>query len=326
MEPNFPTSTLTPAAVAQLVGVRAAQLVAQGVPELAGLIHVVGRLSSLGEARGTWYYAVRLSDDAGAVLLDIPLGLAKTAHLESGQYVRATGALRVQAARPGFLEFRIAVSQIFPVEDPADTSMAWPTATPARMTIDRMNALKLRKASFPDTRPIRVSLIRSSSPQARVAEDCLAELQRVRDALVIEQLRVNILDARQIAEAISRAAGDVVMLIRGGGDGADFDVFDDPRVVEAMAAKRAYRVVGLGHSGNSTLLDHIVEHAARTPAQAGMHVRERLEAIAAPSQVLAPASVREAHGFWRLVDSVPGWGWALIVVAATAAIVHLILR
>lgn len=320
MEPNSQTGTLTPAAVAQLVGVRAAQLVAQGLPELAGLINVVGRLSSLGEARGAWHYAVRLTDDAGSVQLDIPVAIARASHLAPGMTVRATGVMRIQSGRPGNLEFRLVVSQIFPVEAVGEGPLAWPTAAAARMTIDRLKSLTVRKMPFPTSRPVRISLVRSSSPQAQVAQDTMAELRRVAGAVELEQLRVNILDATQIAEAIARASGNVLILIRGGGDAADFDVFDDPRVVEAMAAKRAYRVIGLGHSGNSTLLDLVAEHSAPTPAQAGMHVREQIEAAPGAAVPATPGVRRQAPRFWRLVDSVPAWAWGLVVLGLTAAI------
>jgi exonuclease VII large subunit len=59
----------------------------------------------------------------------------------------------------------------------------------------------------------------------------------------------------------------VIVLIRGGGDPADFDVFDQKSVIEAWAGKNAYKVLGLGHEGTgSTLLHFISDYAASTPS------------------------------------------------------------
>jgi exodeoxyribonuclease VII large subunit len=86
------------------------------------------------------------------------------------------------------------------------------------------------------------------------------------------------LDPVAIATAIRDAnSDDIVMIIRGGGDAADFEVFDDPRVVTALSSQQAHRVVGLGHTGNATLLDLFCDFSANTPAQAGAYVRERVQ-------------------------------------------------
>src|SRR3974390_862385 len=64
-------------------------------------------------------------------------------------------------------------------------------------------------------------------------------------------------------------------IVRGGGDPEWFAAFNDVRVVEALAAHRGYRVLGLGHTGDKTVADLIVEHAAAVPAEAGRHIAEQ---------------------------------------------------
>ena len=90
----------------------------------------------------------------------------------------------------------------------------------------------------------------------------------------------NFASKTQVAElsaAIREAAADVVAIIRGGGSSQDFEVFDDARVIVALAEQRAHRVVGLGHTGNTSLLELVADVTANTPAQAGTYIRERVQ-------------------------------------------------
>ena len=49
-------------------------------------------------------------------------------------------------------------------------------------------------------------------------------------------------------------------------------------VLRAFAARTdAYRVVGLGHTQHTTLLDLVSDFAAKTPSLAGSHIREQIE-------------------------------------------------
>lgn len=46
-------------------------------------------------------------------------------------------------------------------------------------------------------------------------------------------------------------------------------------MIEALAAHGAYRVLGIGHTGDRTVADLIVEYAAAVPAEAGRHIAEQ---------------------------------------------------
>ena len=48
-------------------------------------------------------------------------------------------------------------------------------------------------------------------------------------------------------------------------------------MIVALAEQRAHRVVGLGHSGNTSLLELVADVTANTPAQAGTYIRERVQ-------------------------------------------------
>ena len=64
-------------------------------------------------------------------------------------------------------------------------------------------------------------------------------------------------------------------LSRGGGSDEQFSVFENPELLRAWSEKRAYRIAGIGHSGNSTALDLLSDFAATTPAAACTHIATR---------------------------------------------------
>lgn len=298
---------MAPATFNQLATVRVGQLLAEHLPGLAGLVRVAGHLADPGLARGAWHYGVRLSDDGGRVLVDLPAALVRSRKLAAGQWVLLTGIVRVRAGQLGTLELRLEVSDVETAQT-ADVARRVPATASGRMTPEAVSGLPNVRRPFPvvDGRPLQLVLIQSSSLQAQVAQDCLAEIDKLGKLVSVQQVPINMLDAAAIANAIEKARGDVLLLIRGGGDAADFEVFDDPRVVTALAEKDCYRVIGLGHSGNKTLLDAVVECSARTPAQAGLHVRESVERVIAlwrersQQHQAAPLAVRSTGTRWAV--------------------------
>jgi exonuclease VII large subunit len=87
-------------------------------------------------------------------------------------------------------------------------------------------------------------------------------------------------NAEAIANAIRRATGNVLVLIRGGGDPAEFDVFDHKCVLKAWASKAAFKALGLGHEGTGgTLLDFISDYVGSTPTAVGSFLAQRMSAM-----------------------------------------------
>jgi hypothetical protein len=265
---------LTPATLHQLVTAQAAGMLAQHLPQVVGIVRVTGHISDPGPARSQWHYGVKLSGSGSQIEVALPANLVVARGIAAGQCVRVTGLLRPRVSRLGALELRIEAGDI----ERCDAGAHGRIEEGGRITLDRLKSLPVRRFPFPVvSERLRIALIRSSSANAQVAQDCVAELAKLGRLVTVGSIRINMLDPVSIADAVNRAEGDIVMIVRGGGVAADFEVFDDPRVVSALAAKRAYRVVGLGHSGNATMLDLVADHSARTPAQAGLHVREKVE-------------------------------------------------
>ena len=269
-------SDVSPGTLQQFTTLLLERLAASELPELGGMIRLHGRWTDPGRASGKSYYGAKIVDDGGAqAKVEILASLVASRGIVPGHMVIATGRLAVRSTNFG-LEVRLVATDI----QLGDQEQAAKTegAQQGRMTIDRLRSIPMRRVPFPDRDSVSVTLIHSNSAAAQVTQDCMAELSKLGDAVGVFPVKVNMLDPVAIAKAIREAnADDIVMIIRGGGDAADFEVFDDPRVVTALSSQQAHRVVGLGHTGNATLLDLVADFSANTPAQAGAYVRERVQ-------------------------------------------------
>lgn len=320
---------LSPATLHQLVSVQASKILVDQLPEVLGLVRVTGILSDPGQARGQWHYGVRLADDGAQIQLDLPANLVTARELTAGKSICVTGVLRPRTSKLGAVELRLEVGDAR--ADQTGKVVARMSAPAGRISIEHLKSLQVGNHPFPVTngRPLTVAVVQSSSAQAQVAQDCQGELEKLGPVVQVIPCRVNILDPEAVAAAIRNAVADVLIVIRGGGGTAEFDVFDDERVVTALAGKSSYRVVGLGHSGNQTLLDIIAEHSARTPAQAGLHVRECVEtkirewrairdALAKASETPATADARLGGLNLGLPVSSASHTWVWVVIAFIA--------
>lgn len=139
--------------------------------------------------------------------------------------------------------------------------------------VSHLRSLGFKRIPFP-RRLDTLSVIHSRSQQANVLADFLNELGS--RTYPIEDIPVAMTDPSAIAQAVTTAKGNVLVLVRGGGDDGDFAVFQDDRVVSALARKNAHRVTGLGHSGNLTCADVVADFCTSTPASAGGYVREQV--------------------------------------------------
>lgn len=267
---------VSPGTLQQFTTILLERLAASELPELGGMIRLHGRWTDPGRASGKSYYGAKIVDDGGSqAKVEILASLVASRGVLPGHLVIATGRLAVRSTNYG-LEVRLVATDI----ELGDQEQAAKTevAQQGRMTIERLRSIPMRRVPFPDRDSVSVTLIHSNSAAAQVTQDCMAELSKLGDSVGVFPVKVNMLDPVAIATAIRDAnSDDIVMIIRGGGDAADFEVFDDPRVVTALSSQQAHRVVGLGHTGNATLLDLFCDFSANTPAQAGAYVRERVQ-------------------------------------------------
>ncbi len=268
-------SDVTPGTLHQLSTLLLERLASTQLPEMGGMIRLHGRWTDPGRPNGKSYYGAKVVDDGGAqAKVEILTSLVSSRGIVPGQNVVVTGRLAVRTSNYG-VEVRLVGADIQLGEQ--EEAVQTDATRQGRMTIDRLRALPLGRVSFPDKDCVSVALIQSTSAAAQVASDCMAELSQLGTAVDVLPVRINMLDPVAIAAAIREAAADVVAIIRGGGSSQDFEVFDDARVIVALAEQRAHRVVGLGHSGNTSLLELVADVTANTPAQAGTYIRERVQ-------------------------------------------------
>lgn len=266
---------ITPATLQMYSALLLERLAASELPEMGGILHLRGKWTDPGRASGKYYYGAKIVDDGGAqAKVEVQASLVAGRGIAPGHQVVATGRLVVRASNYG-IEIRLSASDIQLAQQ--EEAAVSEDVSQGRLTIERLRSMPARRIPFPENYPVTVTLIQSTSAAAQVSLDCMAELTKLGEGICVYPVQVNMLDPVAIAQAIRDATGtDIVMLIRGGGDANSFEVFEDARVVYAMATNEAHRVVGLGHTGNSTLLDHLVDWTSNTPAQAGAYVVEQI--------------------------------------------------
>jgi exonuclease VII large subunit len=83
-----------------------------------------------------------------------------------------------------------------------------------------------------------------------------------------------------VAEAIQRATGNILVVVRGGGDPASFEVFDHKVVLRAWAAKSAYKALSLGHEGTgASLIEFVSDYVGSTPTAVGAFLEQKISAM-----------------------------------------------
>lgn len=266
---------ITPAILHQLTECILEQDTNSRFSEFMGVLRLRGRFSSQKTAGKNTY--AKISDDGGvSVSVTISTSLVDSRGVVAGSDVIVTGRLRIVSSQYG-LEIRLLASDI-ELED-ISTWASTELTRQGGITLDLFRTLPTRRNQFPDSPPFDVTVIHSSSAESQVFHDCLSEIARLGNLVTINTTTVNMLDAVALASAIFQAPDTgVLIIIRGGGNAADFAVFEDPRVLKALSEKNSFRITGLGHTGNQTLLDMVADYSANTPAQAGLFVREKITA------------------------------------------------
>ncbi len=149
----------------------------------------------------------------------------------------------------------------------------------AASNLATLQSLKPIRNPFPMSDTVSLTVIHSSASSALVHEDFFNGLAAQAQRCRIETVPVKISSADEIVQAVEDCEADILVIIRGGGDTSNFSVFNDRRVLDAISAFKGYRVMGIGHSANTTLVDLIADYAAPVPAAAGTHIRDQLTVI-----------------------------------------------
>lgn len=140
-----------------------------------------------------------------------------------------------------------------------------------------LKSLSLKPNRFPrENCKITLSLIYSSSSAAQVHQDFLGALGDLQHEIKIEELTTRFNNLDELLATIDIAKGNVIAIVRGGGDSNDLVIFDEDKVLQKIADLKSYRIAGVGHSADNNLVNAVLDYSAITPTDAGNHLKEQL--------------------------------------------------
>jgi hypothetical protein len=148
-------------------------------------------------------------------------------------------------------------------------------------TLQVLKSVAANRNPFPERTKPTITVIYSRFQEAQVYADFCQPLRASDSTLSFQpnlsnRFRPTCLSLPELTHANRMANADVIALIRGGGSDEQFSLFENPELLRAWSEKRAHRVAGIGHSGNSTALDLLSDFAAITPSAAGTHITDAL--------------------------------------------------
>lgn len=221
-----------------------------------------------------YHYGIKLKDQQDFVLLDIPKELVDAEKLAGGEYVTIIGIIKTKLDNftNNRVEFRIDVSSIKSTDSPA----AVEALRTEQASMAKIRSLNAGRNAFPFKDEIKITLITGRVSQ--VEDDFRNELKKIKSRVLVQKIAVDMTNKDEIVRAIESAnhKADIIAVIRGGGDDSQFEAFNNMSVITALAKNNGYRILGLGHSQDSTLLEVVCDYSANTPTAAGTHIREML--------------------------------------------------
>jgi exodeoxyribonuclease VII large subunit len=261
---------------------------------------VSGEISGLSlQPNGTMYFDLK---DRDALIRCVAWSEAAASFppLANGQAVIATGSVGVYGKRSTYQ------LTVFALElEGAGRLHALYEALKRRLETEGLFA-QSRKRALPAF-PFRVALV--SSKAANGAGDFLAQAAALAPHVTIVLFETPVQGenaAPEIVRALdraSRASVDLVVLARGGGSYEDLFVFNDERVVRALARCAHPTVSAIGHEADAPLTDFVADRRAATPSTAAQTILPRrvdlLDGIRSAVERLERAASRGLAGFRR---------------------------
>lgn len=239
------------------------------------------------------HFSVPLTDPESRdkiIPMDIRHTLIARAGVEEGDSVTVVGKV-IARLWNGRVEFRVDVAAFDMAEQVADRDAKKADVAAVAM----LKRIGRTGRSFPSRLPFRISLIHSRSTQAQVDRDFIGGLAGAAQSVVIKTVPISMTNAASLARAIAEADGDVIAVVRGGGDAVQFEIFDHEDVLTAIGEANAFCLLGLGHSTNDTLADLLADHSASTPSAAGVFIRDEVAKLTKLQVALDAAAAARAE-------------------------------
>jgi exodeoxyribonuclease VII large subunit len=260
-------------------------------------VAVEGRITEVDQEQGKRYptlYGVPIEDPSGVTKADIPRALVEASGIREGDWIRAYGQPSVAFYR-GAVQCRLIVQQLEQVDSPEEVQRQHRD----RLTFKKVRALR-KAVPFPRKEPLLVSVVASS--RGVVQQDFAQALGEALQLVEIVWHHAAMTDPKSVAAEVEAAKGDVVVIARGGGDRGEFEGLNSEALAKAISSKDAFRILAVGHTADSTLLDFLVDHCANTPADAGTFIRDLLlneVRQKAQHEAELEARTRESRNYWE---------------------------
>ncbi|WP_332606367.1 exodeoxyribonuclease VII large subunit [Acinetobacter sp. ESBL14] len=153
--------------------------------------------------------------------------------------------------------------------------------------LDVLKKHRPKSHTFPNQFDLSIAVIYSSASKVDIQKDFYDYLKEYCDEFNFDEKPVSLSNVDALSQEISSCADhDIVVIIRGGGRNDAFDIFNDEKVLNAFSNLKGYRILGLGHNSDVTLLDCLADHSAITPTAAGIHLKEQFDELFARNHTL----------------------------------------
>ncbi|NUG23332.1 exodeoxyribonuclease VII large subunit [Acinetobacter lactucae] len=231
-------------------------------------------------------YDLIIQDTTGAIEVEIPKHLLSS--FKNGSYVEIHGVPTFNFFREQCTK-RLKGYTIQAIED--DSSIQ---AFQSKLsTLDDLKKHRPKSHTFPNHFDLSVAVIYSSASKVDIQKDFYNYLNEYRDEFNFDEKPVSLSNVEALSQVISSCVDhDVVVVIRGGGSSEAFDIFNDEKVLKAFSNLNGYRVVGLGHNSDVTLLDYLADHSAITPSDAGIHLKGQFDELFSRNDILEQQKIK----------------------------------
>ncbi|MDC4794169.1 hypothetical protein NQ839_18415 [Acinetobacter baumannii] len=231
-------------------------------------------------------YDLIIQDTTGAIEVEIPKHLLSS--FKNGSYVEIHGVPTFNFFREQCTK-RLKGYTIQAIED--DSAIQ---AFQSKLsTLDDLKKHRPKSHTFPNQFDLSVAVIYSSASKVDIQKDFYNYLNEYRDEFNFDEKPVSLSNVDALSQVISSCVDhDVVVVIRGGGSSDAFDIFNDEKVLNAFSNLNGYRVVGLGHNSDVTLLDYLADHSAITPSDAGIHLKGQFDELFSRNDILEQQKIK----------------------------------
>lgn len=231
-------------------------------------------------------YDLIIQDTTGAIEVEIPKHLLSS--FKNGSYVEIHGVPTFNFFREQCTK-RLKGYTIQAIED--DSAIQ---AFQSKLsTLDDLKKHRPKSHTFPNQFDLSVAVIYSSASKVDIQKDFYNYLNEYRNEFNFDEKPVSLSNVEALSQVISSCVDhDIVVVIRGGGGSDAFDIFNDEKVLNAFSNLNGYRIVGLGHNSDVTLLDYLADHSAITPSDAGIYLKGQFDELFSRNDLLEQLKIK----------------------------------